>query len=633
MALYQLPAPALGRMVPRFAHACLVMLALLASVNAAFAMSGIDAARSLGDMREGHRYNAITAMARTGQIDSPLSASDGAAILQGTTQVSRSAAIAQLASLFKADLSGAEAAAILGAEATLSEGNRYNAITALARAERFGPSLAEDAALALQGTTQVSRAGAIAQIAPHLRPAISGRAVATVLGDARLLAEGNRYNAIAALARSTRAKQPLAPLDVVSILDGTTQVSRAGSIAQLATWIAAGLSGDDAAAILGRGGELTEGNRYNAITALARAGRFRGSLTGDEMAAILQGTTGQSRAAAITQIASAAMRQIASTPIAANPTPLGGSPSPSTTAGTTPTTVGGPVGPNSGAGTPPVATAPSTPATSAATAASIDARIARLRAIASTEPPYLYGSTGLWSDISIVARDLPARTVGFTDYRALYDQLYFSAMQYTGLTSRWIRKAQTAKVSGDLASATRFLDHATTLLQQRQSSFDAAAAAANQDLARATTYVKATYETSKWAARIIARAAGIPGGAAMVDAAGGFIDFALNVQDVGLKHAYGQAFSDALTYAIVMKVPIADLNGRTLEAALQNQTGKLLANAGVIGAIRNGIKDPGVRKVVVDGAKSLLSMPLQGRIEDQIDRALDQLLAVDPATF
>ena len=124
-------------------------------------------------------------------------------------------------------------------------------------------------------------------------PAISGRAVAAVLGSARLLDEGNRYNAIAALARSAHAKQPLAPLDVVSILDGTTQVPRAAAIAQLATWIAVGLSGEDAAAILGRGGELTEGNRYNAITALAHAGRFRGSLTGDEMAVSCKGRRGR----------------------------------------------------------------------------------------------------------------------------------------------------------------------------------------------------------------------------------------------------------------------------------------------------------------------------------------------------
>ncbi len=340
---------ALRRAKPACARVFWTVLALFTSASAVFAMSGIDAAKTLGDLREGARYNAITAIARRGQISSPLSATDGAAILQGTTQHSRSAAIAQLASLFKADLRGAEAVTILGTEATLSEGNRYNAIAVLARGKRFGPSLAEDAVLVLQGVTQHSRAAAIAQIAPYLRPAISGQAIAAVLGGSRLLSEGNRVNAIAALVGSTQSKQPLAASDVASILDGTTQHSRAAAIARLATWIAVGLSGDDAATILGRSGELTEGNRFNAIAALARAGRFRGSLTGDEMTAILQGTTGQSRAAAIAQIASAAMRQIASPSIATTPVPLGGAPSPSTTAGTTPTSVGGPTSADSGA--------------------------------------------------------------------------------------------------------------------------------------------------------------------------------------------------------------------------------------------------------------------------------------------
>ena len=73
--------------------------------------------------------------------------------------------------------------------------------------------------------------------------------------------------------------------------------------------------------------------------------------------------------------------------------------------------------------------------TAVVTAESIDARIARLRKIASTQQPYLYDSTGAWSDVSIVARDLPSRVAGFTDYRTLYDQLYFAAIQYTGLAS------------------------------------------------------------------------------------------------------------------------------------------------------------------------------------------------------
>ena len=262
---------------------------------------------------------------------------------------------------------------------------------------------------------------------------------------------------------------------------------------------------------------------------------------------------------------------------------------------------------------------------------SIDARIARLRKTLSAQLPYPYESTGVWSDISIVARDLPARLPGFTDYRALSDQLYFASIQYAGLARHWIRRGQTAKTNGDLGLVTRCLDHAALLLQQRQSSHAAAIAAADKDLARATTYVQATYEASKWAAKIVAT--GVPGASAMVDAADSFIDFALNAQESGIQNATGQAVVDALTSAIIEDVPIADLGGKSLADALKNQTGKILANNGVIVAVHNGIKDASVRKVVIDGAKKLLAAPIQGRIEDQINAALDRLLAVNPATF
>lgn len=145
--------------------------------------------------------------------------------------------------------------------------------------------------------------------------------------------------------------------------------------------------------------------------------------------------------------------------------------------------------------------------------------------------------------------------------------------------------------------------------------------------------MRITYETSKWAAGIVANAAGVPGGSAMVDAIGGFIDFALNVQSDGLDNAFGTAITDALTYSIINHVPFADLGGKTLAQAIENRSGKLLADEGVIAALRDGIKDTGMRKVVVDGAKSLLALPLQLRAEGQINAALHRLLSVDPTTY
>jgi hypothetical protein len=278
-------------------------------VNPAEAMSAADAVVALGDLREGARYHAIASLARNRQIRPPLSGSEGAAILQDTTQHVRAASIGKLAPLFKSDLGGQDADAILGPDAALSEGDRYNAIAALARAKRFGPSLGDDASLVVKGTTQGRRAAAIGKIAPYLRTGMPGQSIATILGGPSVLNEGNRYNAIAALFRAGRLRQFLSATELALILDGTTQVARAAAIGKIAKVIAGGLSGEDVSTILGKNGELTEGNRYNAIAALANASKVRADLTGDEIAHIVQGTTGQTRAAAVAKVAKAAGRQ------------------------------------------------------------------------------------------------------------------------------------------------------------------------------------------------------------------------------------------------------------------------------------------------------------------------------------
>ena len=630
-------------------------------------------------LQEGNRFNAIANLVRTGQLRPPVSAAEATQILAGTTQAVRAASIGELAPILKGDLTGQEAASILGSASDLTDGNRFNAIAAMGRAKRFGPSIGGDAALALVGASQGSRAAAIGEIAPHLRADMRGQDVAAILGSAQVLTEGNRANAIAALARAGRMPRNTTGAEAEMVLVGATQGARATAISEMALYFRTDMRGQQVVDILGGAQVLSEGNRFNAIAALARAGRMPCALTGAEAEPILAGSTLGNRAAAIAEMApyfvpelsgesvasilgrsgettegnrfsaiaalaragklraglgelegsvvlqgisagfrSAAIGEIANNAASPNSLPPASACASSSTA--------------AGNSSQPALIA-SAPTARVVTTASIDARIAQLRMRLTTKLPYLYESTGVWSDISIVARDLPGRLPGFTDYRALSDQLYFASIQYAGLASHWIRRGQTAKINGDLGLATRCLDHAALLLQQRRSSYDAAIAAANKDLARATTYVRATYEASKWAAKIVARAAGVPGGSAMVDAAGGFIDFALNAQEGGIENATGQALVDALTVAIIEKMPIPNLGGKTLADALQNQTGKILANSGVIVAVHDGIKDAGVRKAVIDGAKELLAVPIQGRIEDQINAALDRLLAVNPAAF
>lgn len=269
---------------------------------AAGSMAPADVAQMLGGLRDGERQAAISSLARSGQIRAPLSGGDGAAILQGATLGARAGAIAELAPLFKKDLSGQDVESILGPEASLSEGNRLNAIAALARAGRLGPSLGEDAVLALKGATQAARAAAIAEMAPYLRTDLSGRAIAMILGTEAMLSDGHRHNAIAALARSGKKPVPLTGPDGAAVLQGATQGARAGAIAELAPLFKADLSGQDVEAILGPEAVLSEGNRLNAVAALARTGRLGPSL-GADAALGLKGSTQGARAASIGEIA------------------------------------------------------------------------------------------------------------------------------------------------------------------------------------------------------------------------------------------------------------------------------------------------------------------------------------------
>ena len=265
-----------------FSRFGLFILAVLGSPIAIASLTPAEIQQALIGKSDAGRANAIASMARSGQISSPISGFDGAAILEGATQGARASAIAELAPLFKADISGQEAAAILGPSTVLSDVSRANAIAALARAKRFGPSLGEDAALALKGATQGSRAAAIAEIAPYLRGGLSGQALAAIVGPASDINDISRANAIAALARSAKRPAPISGFDGAAILEGATQGARASAIAELAPLFKADISGQEAAAILGPSTVLSDVSRANAIAALVKAGKLHASIAVDE---------------------------------------------------------------------------------------------------------------------------------------------------------------------------------------------------------------------------------------------------------------------------------------------------------------------------------------------------------------
>ncbi len=244
-----------------------------------------------------------TALALAGMSPAVLSQSPGAASLQGVGQLAgtvgskRASLIAKIAPQLKAGLSAQEAAAVLGSADELKEGYRANAIQSIARAKKLGP-LGAETGLMLKGTSGSSRAFSIAEIAPYLKAGLTAQEAADILGTSADLGEGYRANAIQVIARAKK----LAALgaDTALMLKGTTGSSRAFSIAEVAPYLKAGLTAQDAADILGTSADLGEGYRANAIQSIARANKL-GAL-GAEAALMLEGTSGSSRAARIAEI-------------------------------------------------------------------------------------------------------------------------------------------------------------------------------------------------------------------------------------------------------------------------------------------------------------------------------------------
>ena len=102
-------------------------------------------------------------------------------------------------------------------------------------------------------------------------------------------------------AQSQSAGTPLSSSGAIVQLQGKTGSIRSSAIAQVAPYLTAGITAQEAADILGAPNELSEAHRANAIQFIAQAKKL-GTL-GAEAALMLKATTGSSRSLAINQIA------------------------------------------------------------------------------------------------------------------------------------------------------------------------------------------------------------------------------------------------------------------------------------------------------------------------------------------
>ena len=255
---------------------------------------------STGELESWDRARAIQSIARSRTLG-PLDA-EASQMLQGTTASSRVASVADIAPYLKTDLTAPQAAAILGSADKLEGWDRARAIQSIARAKKLGP-LGADAALMLKGTSESSRAAAIADLASHLKTDLAAQEAAAILGSVDELKGWDRARAIQSIARTKK----LAPLgqEGALLLKGTIESSRAAGIADLAPYLETDLTAAQAAVILGTAEELAGWDRARAIQSIARAGKVRAGLAEVELAPVLDGTTGSAKAFALAELRAA----------------------------------------------------------------------------------------------------------------------------------------------------------------------------------------------------------------------------------------------------------------------------------------------------------------------------------------
>lgn len=128
-------------------------------------MSGQDAQAALGPARDRDRADAIYYLVKGGKFRIPQCGPELGLALTGATEAHRANAIEALATVVQANLSGEDAAAILGTAKECSETNRADAIYYLAKAKKFKPILSgKELEIILDGTTGAARAKAIQYI-------------------------------------------------------------------------------------------------------------------------------------------------------------------------------------------------------------------------------------------------------------------------------------------------------------------------------------------------------------------------------------------------------------------------------------------------------------------------------------
>ncbi len=401
------------------------------------------------------------------------------------------------------------------------------------------PLTSSGASTQLQGKTGSIRSSAIAQLAPYLSVGLTAQEAADILGAPNELSEVYRAIAIQSIARAGRLG--MIGADAALLLKATTGSNRSLAIAEIAPYLKAGLTAQEAADILGTANELSEVYRAIAIQSIARAKKTMPGLSEGELAPVLVGMTGSNRALALSELRVSASPSAASSGVSAiRPPTLQVPPAvqlPPTAASRAASGSSQPAPRPNGTSSPASTAAGSSPPASGVSevlsaeerARLNDAISKRLRHLVQTPQPYLFAPITFFDNVNIAI-------TGNTTRRQQYDAYYFASLDYRLLAVKRLTNARALLLESKRAAVEKSIAESDRYARMMATSYDASLDAFNSNLDAAEAKAKAVYELSKTAAICGATPLG-PAATKLFEATFAVADFGVDWVEGGLSNA------------------------------------------------------------------------------------------------
>jgi parallel beta-helix repeat protein len=206
--------------------------------------------------------------------------------------------------------------------------------------------------------------------------------------------------------------------------------------------------------------------------------------------------------------------------------------------------------------------------------------------------------------------------------QAEYDELYQAGIDFDMLARNALIEAYHFLNKGDLENAQEYYDAYLSLKSTSDKYFYAASEFADGYYTNAETIVRVIYEVDKFAAKMVAIAAG-PKAVTVINALYHGLDFYIDSETSGWTEAAKNLFIDVVLDAIVCKVEFDELGGRTIKNSLENRVGKITFP--LIQEMLSENKQAIVSKIVKEG--SLIGIVEFSKYTgEQLNKLFDQII-------